>query len=77
MRQQEIPQWLQAFIDLFREGELIKAYLGLYKARAMSVEELRKLWDSYDGIETSDLDIFGETVHFVLNEKGDGEYCAI
>lgn len=45
--------------------------------RAMSVVELRKLWDSFDE-ETS---FCGEydcaDVHMVLNEKGDGEYCAV
>lgn len=44
--------------------------------RAMSVIELRALWDSFD-----DASFCGEYdcahVHAVLNEKGDGAYCAV
>ena len=51
---------------------------GLTKARALDVATLRCLWDSFDGVcGTSDPDISIEAVHYVLNEKGDGAYCAV
>lgn len=44
--------------------------------RSMTIPELRALWDSFDGNS-----FCGEHdcvhVHAALNEKGDGEYCAV
>jgi hypothetical protein len=50
---------------------------GTDVARTLSTEELKRLWDSYDGIETSDHRISGEAVHLVLNERREGKYCAV
>jgi len=63
-----------------RQQRLADAFPGLAKARTLSVAELRALWDSIDdsgSMATSDPDIDGDTVHFVLNEKNDGDYCAV
>jgi hypothetical protein len=83
-RQQLTPCIAQDFGDMIAYGQqrqrLIREYPGFLKALAMSVADLRALWDSIDdsgSTETSDPEIPGETVHFVLNEKGDGHYCAI
>lgn len=40
------------------------------KARRLSTERLKELWDSYDGIKTADPEISGEEIHTVLNERG-------
>jgi len=64
-------------IEVKKDYELQRRFPGLCKARIMSISELKELWDSYDGIATKDLEIDGETVHFVLNEKGCGSYCAV
>ena len=50
---------------------------GLTKARGMDTAALRRLWDSYDGEQTADPEICGEAVHYVLNERHDGHYCAV
>ncbi len=71
----------EAFLAMMREGDRIRrlraAYPDLDAARALPTEELKALWDSYDGAETSNPDISGEVVHFVLNERGEGDYCAV
>jgi hypothetical protein len=49
---------------------------ALKELRQKSVEELRRLWDAFgddsfcEGYDCAD-------VHLVLNEKGDGVYCAV
>lgn len=44
--------------------------------RAKTDDELRRLWDAYDG--TNEPDGFaGEDIHLVLNERGLGAYCAV
>jgi hypothetical protein len=57
-------------------GEQLRA-AKLSELREMTVQQLRALWDSFDE-ETS---FCGEydcaDVHAVLNEKGDGAYCAV
>ncbi len=50
---------------------------GEVKARGLSTEALKALWDSYDGAETADPAISGEAVYVVLNEREEGEYCAV
>lgn len=50
---------------------------GVKAARQLSTSALKALWDSYDGAETSDPAISGEAVHLVLNERGEGLYCAV
>lgn len=46
------------------------------RLRTMSRDELRRLWDSFD--ESSFCgEYYCEDVHLVMNEKGDGEYCAV
>lgn len=46
------------------------------KLREMPTEMIRLLWDLYDGCN-SPLGFAGETIHAVLNERGDGAYCAV
>jgi len=50
---------------------------GYWKARKLTTETLKALWDSYDGVETSDPEIGGEEVHCLLNARGEGLYCAV
>lgn len=50
---------------------------GVRKARSLDTDTLKRLWDSYDGTATSDEEISGEAVHRVLNERGEGSYCAV
>lgn len=50
---------------------------GTKIARTLSTDALKNLWDSYDGVETSNKLISGEAVYLVLNERGEGKYCAV
>lgn len=50
---------------------------GYWKARSLTTDALKALWDSYDGIETSDPEIGGEEIHCLLNARGEGSYCAV
>ena len=50
---------------------------GYWKAKKLTTVKLKELWDSYDGVETSDPEIGGEEVHCVLNARGEGAYCAV
>jgi len=56
-------------------GEQMRA-AKLGELRGMPVSELRRLWDAFgddsfcEGYDCAD-------VHQVLNEKGDGDYCAV
>jgi hypothetical protein len=42
----------------------------------MTDADVKKLWDAYDGCNAP-LGISGEAVHFELNMRGCGEYCAV
>lgn len=44
--------------------------------RGMSDDEVKGLWDRYDGCNAPD-DISGEAIHFELNMRGQGIYCAV
>jgi len=55
------PQWWVAECDALRE---------------LPTDFLRVLWDLYDGCNAP-LGFGGETIHAVLNERGDGAYCAV
>lgn len=55
------PVWWTAECDALRE---------------LPLDFLRVLWDLYDGCN-SPLGFSGETIHAVLNERGDGAYCAV
>ena len=48
----------------------------LQELRAMSITELRELWDNV-GDDSFSGDYDCEYVHLVMNEKGDGDYCAV
>lgn len=50
--------------------------ISVARCKAMTIEELRALWDLYDGIEDPK-GIAAEAVHAELNQRGDGSYCAI
>lgn len=43
---------------------------------AKPIEELKALWDRYDGCNAPD-DFSGELIHLVLNKRGEGSYCAV
>lgn len=67
-----------AFVKLMTEAQQLSALpYGTAKARASTTDHLKRLWDSYDGAETADDEISGEAVHLVLNERGEGRYCAV
>lgn len=46
------------------------------KIKLLSIDELKSLWDEYDGANEPD-DYWGEDIHYRLNELGHGEYCAV
>lgn len=50
---------------------------GTHRVRKLSTRTLKRLWDSYDGIEPDDDIISGKAVHMVLNERKEGAYCAV
>jgi hypothetical protein len=50
---------------------------GYLCASGFSTARLKELWDSYDGEATADPRISGEVVHALLNERGEGRYCAV
>jgi len=55
------------------------------KARELSTEKLKELWDQFDAdAEAGEPGYFWpddsphiEEVHLVLNERGEGKYCAV
>ena len=51
-------------------------YRDLEKLAPMTTEQVKALWDRYDGINDPD-GISGEAIHMDLNLRGEGEYCAI
>lgn len=71
-------EFVEAFADLMRQSQLERSLpYGTRRARALSTDALKALWDSYDGAETADPEIHGEAVHLVLNERGEGDYCRV
>jgi hypothetical protein len=46
------------------------------KAKKLSVEQLKEMWDRWDGITPVD-GVWGETIHAELNKRGEGRYCAV
>lgn len=48
----------------------------LEQTRSLSTDQLKALWDSWDG-HSLQQGISGETIHRVLNERGQGLYCAV
>lgn len=42
----------------------------------LSVEQLKALWDQYDGINSPG-GFWGEEIHRELNQRGAGDYCAV
>jgi hypothetical protein len=51
-------------------------YDDLYRLGGMTRDEVRALWDQYDGCNSPG-GISGEAMHAHLNALGDGEYCAV
>ncbi len=66
--------FVERFAALLRQP---RPWPGLVRARGLTTERLKELWDSYDGAETADPEICGEDVHYVLNERGEGDYCCV
>lgn len=60
-------------------GDWIKSEIErsrLEPLRSMSIAQLRRLWDGIgDDSFSSRWDC--ADIHLVMNEKGDGEYCAV
>jgi len=54
-----------------------RRYPQYCKVLQLSVEELKKLWDSYDGITTSNQEYSVEDVHMALNVLGYVDYCRV
>jgi hypothetical protein len=51
-------------------------FLRRERLEAMTTDEVKELWDRYDG--TNDPDGFdGEDIHRELNRRGEGLYCAV
>lgn len=42
----------------------------------LSIDELKALWDRYDGVNEPD-GFWGEEIHRELNRRGEGRYCAV
>lgn len=73
-----MSNWLAAWTKIIKESRLKLAVpFGTEYARTLTTEDLKLLWDSYDGAETSDERVSGEAVHMVLNERKEGSYCAV
>lgn len=49
---------------------------ALDRARKLTTDQLKAAWDRYDGIDQPG-DPSGEHIHLVLNERGEGAYCAV
>lgn len=65
------------FIEFITEVKKYGQWQSYWKAKKLSTIELKELWDSYDGIETKNSEIDGESVHIHLNLRGCGAYCAV
>lgn len=50
--------------------------LRLFGLRCMPTEELKRLWDLYDGTNEPE-GVYGEDIHFELNRRGEGQHCAV
>lgn len=50
-------------------------YNDLARLSRMKFEDIRALWDEYDGCNAPQ-GISGEMIHYHLNIMGDGAYCA-
>ena len=73
-----------AFFEAWAEMQetsrrILAEHFGTAYARTLPTETLKSLWDSYDGSDDSipDKAISGEAIHCVLNERGEGFYCAV
>jgi len=72
-----------SFADFWERFQAEQALLA--RARKLSTEELKAIWDAYDGdAEKGQKGYFWpddgphiEEVHRVLNERGEGSYCAV
>jgi len=51
-------------------------YQDIRNLRGVSLEQLQKLWDDYDGKNIPG-GFMGEAIHFELNARGAGVYCAV
>jgi hypothetical protein len=51
-------------------------YNELARLSAMTRDQVRGLWDQYDGCNSPD-GISAEMIHHHLNAIGDGIYCAV
>lgn len=51
-------------------------YHDVWNLRGVSLERLKQLWDEYDGTNLPG-GFMGEAVHFELNTRGEGAYCAV
>lgn len=47
-----------------------------YRAYRLTVQELKNLWDRYDGCNAPG-GFDGEAIHMALNLHGEGGYCAV
>jgi len=51
-------------------------YNDLLALSRLSVEEVKRLWDEYDGCNCPG-GVSGEMIHHHLNAHGEGAYCAV
>ena len=74
------PAFFEAWAEMQKTSRRIRAeHFGTAYARTLPTETFKSLWDSYDGSDDSipDEAISGEAIHCVLNERGEGFYCAV
>jgi hypothetical protein len=73
------PTWLARWSDLIRRMPVRQEPHGTITARGMTTTELKAAWDRYDGTDESiGIErLTGEAIHLVLNERGEGQYCAV
>lgn len=78
---------IEAFAKLIAESRRPKRVIapGEAQARCMATDELKALWDAFDGdVPAGAPGEFWpkdgphiEDVHLVLNERGEGAHCAV
>lgn len=51
-------------------------YQDLAALAKMPTDAIKRLWDEYDGCNCPG-GISGETIHEMLNARGEGRYCAV
>lgn len=51
-------------------------YHDVWRLQGVNMKRLKQLWDEYDGTNVPS-GFMGEAIHFELNTRGEGSYCAV